>query len=176
MLMCRYANSKTGICNPSVGTMADALKHSKPTIRKAVAALEACNLIAVEHNHDGKQYRSNHYTLLKVKAEVVNEITEVVNVVDQVVNTIDHPSELGLLGVVNPVSPNNTYIDQDSLNQESGKEGDLAGAREANPPPESPVAYEMKETGKPTNYSQKLVDPKTGEPITRIVMTYNTVS
>lgn len=71
MLLCKYADAKTGQCDPSVGGMAKKLQISPPTVKKALTALEECGLISVKYRpraaKDRKVNDTNIYTLLAVE-------------------------------------------------------------------------------------------------------------
>lgn len=88
----RMINQKTGEAFPSLATLADKAKMSKPKVIEAIAELEAKHLLkVVRKTRKGTREKSvNHYRLLPViKREVVNVIDNVVSDVDSInTNTI----------------------------------------------------------------------------------------
>ncbi len=81
-VLSRFSNQE-GVCFPSLNTLAKKLGISKPSVIKALEALEAYGLLAKEHRYNEKgDHISNLYILLEVKKEPVLP-AGVVNVVDQ---------------------------------------------------------------------------------------------
>lgn len=101
MLLCSYANNRTGEAWPSIGTLARKLDVSKFTIRKAIDTLEEQRLIRVERERiDPKgDPTSNLYVLLTPKG---------------VVRDTHYPSVSGEPGVVRDTDPNNKNSEQES--------------------------------------------------------------
>jgi predicted transcriptional regulator len=89
MLLCRYADNKTGEAFPALKTIAETLAISKPTVTKAIKALQAEKLvrIRVRYKRGSKERDNNIYVLLNVP-KVVNDVYHVVNDVSQVVNHV----------------------------------------------------------------------------------------
>jgi DNA-binding Lrp family transcriptional regulator len=113
MLLTRYANFKTGQCDPSVGTIAKKLGISAPTVRKAIEALIQEGLISRDerprNEDDRKKNDTNIYTLLAV-AKKGTKPALVPNDVDQgVLNDVDQGTQSDLVGVLNHVESNNTH-------------------------------------------------------------------
>jgi DNA-binding transcriptional ArsR family regulator len=118
MLLTRYANNKTGQCDPSVKTIASALGISPPTTQKALKALEDAGLIKITYrprtNKDRKVNETNIYTLLAV--EKVQQGTQG----DWVPKEIGYgvPNDVGKGtqgdwgGVPNDVGTNNTHMNK----------------------------------------------------------------
>ena len=81
-VLSRFSDQE-GVCFPSLNTIAKKLGISKPSVIKALEALEAYGLLAKEHRYNEKgDHISNLYILLEVKKEPVLPVG-VVNVVDQ---------------------------------------------------------------------------------------------
>jgi hypothetical protein len=70
MLLCRFADSRSGRCAPSIATLARRLGIAELTVKKALQTLVAAGLISVERRQierDGaRQHLSHVYTLLAV--------------------------------------------------------------------------------------------------------------
>jgi DNA-binding transcriptional ArsR family regulator len=124
MLLCRYADSDTGQCFPSVGAMAAKLKISQPTVRAALEKLKEVKLITIRHRrkeHDGKVVNlTSIYTILAVKKGQKEEGTKpglVPSEIEEgVLNEADQGTQSGLVGtkgdlggVLNQVSSNKTH-------------------------------------------------------------------
>jgi len=73
MLLTRFANHKTGQCDPSLKTIATTLGISPPTAKKALDTLEAAGLITITYrpraSSNRKVNETNIYTLLAVEKE-----------------------------------------------------------------------------------------------------------
>lgn len=130
MLLCKYADSKTGQCDPSVSGMAAKLGVSAPTVRGALDKLKDAKLITIRHRskeYDGKRLnQTSVYTILAVKKGQRTEGTKpglVPNDIDQgtkgdlpgVLNQVDQGTKPGLGGVLNQVSTNNTHENKTHL-------------------------------------------------------------
>ena len=132
MLLCKYANSETGQCDPSVKTIAKTLSISAPTVQKALKALVDSHLITVEYrpraDRDRKVNDTNIYTLLAVAKKprgtqpdwVPNDIGY------GVPNHIDQGTQGDLPGVPKEVLTNNTHKNKTHRTRESGGEQESA--------------------------------------------------
>lgn len=129
MLLTRYADFKTGQCDPSVSGMATRLGISAPTVRAALDKLKDAKLITIRHRHrekDGKMInQTSVYTILAIKKAQTTIPTKphlVPNVVDQgVLNQVDQGTKGDLVGVLNQVSTNKTHENKTQLTRESGQ-------------------------------------------------------
>jgi DNA-binding transcriptional ArsR family regulator len=116
MLLARYADSKTGQCDPSIAGMAAKLGISAPTVRAALDRLKDAKLITIRHRHrerDGKVInQTSIYTILAVKKAQTGAPTKpglVPNDIDQGTKGDLPPTKPGLPGVLNQVSTNKTH-------------------------------------------------------------------
>lgn len=124
MLLAKYADAKTGQCDPSVEGMARKLNLSAPTVRKALDTLESEGLITIKRRRrerDGKLInQTSVYTLLAVdkrQSDAPGKRGLVPSDIDQgtqpdlppLVNVVDQGTKGGLPGVLNHVSSNKTH-------------------------------------------------------------------
>lgn len=129
MLLARYADSKTGQCDPSVSGLASKLGISAPTVRTALDKLKDTGLITIRHRRrekDGKLInQTSIYTILAIKKAQKDLPTKsdlVPNEVDQVLNHVDQGTKPGLGGVLNQVSSNKTHKNKNQLTRGGGEE------------------------------------------------------
>lgn len=103
MLLAKYADAKTGQCDPSVGGMATKLGLSDPTVRKALDKLEACGLIRVKHRRREKNGKLINQTSVYTLLAVEKHQRDIPTKGDLVPNEVDHPTKPDLPGVLNEV-------------------------------------------------------------------------
>lgn len=121
MLLCKYADSKTGQCDPSVGGMAKKLQISPPTVKKALTALEECGLIKIEYrpraSKDRKVNDTNVYTLLAVEKRPKGTQGDWVpkEIGYGVPNVVAQGTQGDWVGVPNHVGTNNTQLNNTQL-------------------------------------------------------------
>lgn len=116
MLLAKYADSKTGQCDPSIGGMAKKLGVSAPTVRAALDKLKEAGLITIRHRHKARDDKminqTSIYTLLAVEKHRNDAPTKpglVPSDVEGVLNLVDQGTKGDLVGVLNQVSSNNTH-------------------------------------------------------------------
>ncbi|HOV14773.1 MAG TPA: helix-turn-helix domain-containing protein [Spirochaetota bacterium] len=101
----KYAGNKN-FCFPSLNTLAEKLKISKPQIIKSIKILEQKKLISIQKTQNkDKSYVTNNY--------IINNVDKYY---DGVVNHIDKGSKPYEQGVVNSVYSNNTHINNTHKN------------------------------------------------------------
>jgi hypothetical protein len=121
MLLCKYADAKTGQCDPSVGGMAKRLQISPPTVKKALTTLEECGLISIKYrpraNKDRKVNDTNIYTLLAVEKKSRGTQGDWVpkEIGYGVPNVVAQGTQGDWVGVPNHVGTNNTQLNNTQL-------------------------------------------------------------
>ena len=68
--LCFYHDSKTGNCFPSYQTISDITGYRKRGVIDYVAELEANGLISIIRRYEGREQKSNQYTLFGKRATV----------------------------------------------------------------------------------------------------------
>lgn len=103
-VLCRYADNKTGEAFPAIRKIAELLAISRPTVTKALKALEGAKLIRTKRRYirGSKERDNNIYVLLNVP--------KVVNDVYHVVKEIDDGGKGDLPQVVNDVASKKTQL------------------------------------------------------------------
>lgn len=102
IVILRHINQQTGIAFPSIATLQRKTRMSRPTVIKYLKALQEKKLIEIESQQDDETggNKSNHYKAIPLVKEV------------------NQGSQTDLLPLVKEVNPNNTNIEQDSIEQE----------------------------------------------------------
>jgi DNA-binding transcriptional regulator YhcF (GntR family) len=118
MVLCRYADNKTGESFPAIRTIAAALAISRPTVTKALQTLEGAKLIRIKRRYirGSKERDNNVYVLLNVP--------KVVNDVYHVVNEIDDGGKGDLPQVVNDVASKKTQLKKTNQKDSNGRAAD----------------------------------------------------
>jgi biotin operon repressor len=147
MLLTKYADAKTGQCDPSVEGMARKLGISAPTVRKALERLEKSGLITIRHRHREKAGKlinqTSLYTLLAIKKPkdyVPGKSPLVGREVDRpgkgdlvpLVKEVDQGTKGDLQGVLKDVSTNNTHENKTHVG--GGENQDKGDSRSAPAP------------------------------------------
>jgi helix-turn-helix protein len=63
LVLVKHAHAVTGTCFPSIATIAKESKVAKSTVELSLAVLRNRGIIRVEHQHRGKAFKSNNYSL-----------------------------------------------------------------------------------------------------------------
>lgn len=127
--LCRFA-SRSGTSFPSLQTISTLVGMSRPSVVKYLKILKDNGLIEIElRKTDAGDSDSNWYTIKDCIGGVVNDV-------NYLVNNVNHGSKGDLLGVVNDVNSNNTYLNKTQLpiqksNVGSNKKDDAAKKKDS---------------------------------------------
>lgn len=73
MVLCAYANVKTGECYPSIKTISELISASENTVRKSLKGLQEKKLISITTRKSGTLNQSNLYTILEIPLWIKQE-------------------------------------------------------------------------------------------------------